>query len=72
MPSSLELIPLSGLPLVEPGDDLAHLIATTISASGLSLLEGDIVVIAQKVVSKSEGRYAHLNRVIVSDRARSG
>jgi coenzyme F420-0:L-glutamate ligase/coenzyme F420-1:gamma-L-glutamate ligase len=70
MPSSLELIPLSGLPLVEPGDDLAHLIATTISANGQSLLDGDVVVVAQKIVSKSEGRYAHLNRVIVSDRAR--
>jgi coenzyme F420-0:L-glutamate ligase/coenzyme F420-1:gamma-L-glutamate ligase len=70
MLSSLKLIPLSGLPLVAPGDDLAHLIATTIGANGESLLEGDVIVIAQKVVSKSEGRYAHLNEVVVSDLAR--
>ena len=43
MVSSLELIPLLGLPMVEPGDDIARLIADGISANGLSLVEGDVV-----------------------------
>jgi coenzyme F420-0:L-glutamate ligase/coenzyme F420-1:gamma-L-glutamate ligase len=70
MASSLELIPLMGLPMVEPGDDIARLIADCISANGLSLVEGDVLVIAQKIISKAEGRYALLDEVEVSPRAR--
>ena len=69
MVSSLELIPLLGLPMVEPGDDIARLIADGISANGLSLVEGDVVVIAQKIISKAEDRYRLLSEVVVSKRA---
>jgi coenzyme F420-0:L-glutamate ligase/coenzyme F420-1:gamma-L-glutamate ligase len=70
MTSSLELIPLSGLPMVEPGDDVARLIFDGLSANGLALVENDVLVIAQKIVSKAEGRYRRLSEVEVSDRAR--
>jgi coenzyme F420-0:L-glutamate ligase / coenzyme F420-1:gamma-L-glutamate ligase len=60
----LDLIGVDGLPEVNPGDDLAELIGARIK-----LLAGDIVVIAQKVVSKSEGRFRHLADVIASDEA---
>lgn len=69
MAAALELFPLMGLPMVEPGDDVAGLIAEGIRANGLVLSEGDVVVIAQKIISKAEGRYARLSDVDVSERA---
>ena len=69
MAASLQLIPLLGLPLVEPGDDVAGLIADGLDANGLALTGADVVVIAQKIVSKAEGRYARLADVAVSPRA---
>jgi len=47
---------LQGIPEVRPGDDLAQLIVASARSAGIDLCPGDIVVIAQKVVSKSEGR----------------
>jgi coenzyme F420-0:L-glutamate ligase / coenzyme F420-1:gamma-L-glutamate ligase len=51
---TIELIPLEGLPEVEPGDDLASLLEPSLRRHGAS--EGDVVAITQKVVSKAEGR----------------
>ena len=56
---------MSGLPEIEQGDDLAALVA-----AALELEDGDVVVIAQKVVSKSEGRVVRLEEVEPSERAR--
>jgi coenzyme F420-0:L-glutamate ligase/coenzyme F420-1:gamma-L-glutamate ligase len=67
---ALQLLAVAGLPLVEPGDDLADLITTAIAKQGDALHDGDIVVIAQKVVSKSEGRYLMLASVAASPQAR--
>jgi coenzyme F420-0:L-glutamate ligase/coenzyme F420-1:gamma-L-glutamate ligase len=60
----LELIGVDGVPEVNQGDDLAELITTRIK-----LLAGDVVVVAQKVVSKAEGRMRHLAAVTASDEA---
>ena len=49
--------PLKGIPAVKPGDDLSALLADSLERAG-GLFEGDVVVVAQKVVSKSEGRLA--------------
>lgn len=46
--------------MVEPGDDLAELIAGALHGSGLALENGDVIAIAQKVVSKAENRYIRL------------
>jgi coenzyme F420-0:L-glutamate ligase / coenzyme F420-1:gamma-L-glutamate ligase len=51
---TIELIPLEGLPEVEPGDDLAALLEPSLAANAAS--DGDVVAITQKVVSKAEGR----------------
>lgn len=59
----LELIGLPGLPLVAPGDDLGAIIRDGLAAAGLGAGPGDVVVVAQKVVSKAEGRYVDLARV---------
>jgi coenzyme F420-0:L-glutamate ligase/coenzyme F420-1:gamma-L-glutamate ligase len=54
----LQLLPVEGIPEIAPGDDLAALIA-----AGGDLEDGDVVVIAQKVVSKAEGRLRRLQDV---------
>ncbi|MFI5281499.1 MAG: coenzyme F420-0:L-glutamate ligase [Candidatus Dormibacterales bacterium] len=60
----LELLSVDGLPEVRPGDDLGGLIAAR-----ASLEPGDVVVVAQKVVSKSEGRLVELVSVTASEEA---
>jgi coenzyme F420-0:L-glutamate ligase/coenzyme F420-1:gamma-L-glutamate ligase len=66
----LELIALDGIDEVEPGDDLARLIAGALDASGLTLADADCVVVTQKVVSKAEGRLVELASVEPSPMAR--
>ncbi len=57
---------LSGIPLVQPGDNIADLIVNGLASSGLSLRRGDVLVIARKIVSKAEGRLADLREVTPS------
>ena len=66
---NLELLAIEGIPLIEPGDDLVSIIIQTIKEQKIKLRRGDILVIAQKVVSKSENRYAYLNDVVPSSNA---
>lgn len=68
--ASLEMIGVRGLPMVQPGDDLPRLVGDSLIARGMSLWPGDVLVIAQKVVSKSEGRRVDLAHVTPSERAR--
>lgn len=65
----LELIGLEGLPEVLPGADLAGMIHDAANASADGLRDGDIVAVAQKVISKAEDRYVVLDEVRPSDRA---
>ena len=60
----IELLAVDGLPEVEPGAELAELIA-----SRIELETGDVVVVAQKIVSKAEGRIRHLADVTASAEA---
>ncbi|MEZ5504412.1 MAG: coenzyme F420-0:L-glutamate ligase, partial [Halioglobus sp.] len=71
MTAPLELMPLLGFPLVEPGDDLAQLICTALRENALELRPGDVVVVAQKIVSKAENRYVRLADVQVSPQAQA-
>lgn len=68
-PNPLTVTPLAGIPEVRAGDDLAALIATGITRSGISLYPGDIIAVAQKIVSKAEGRLVALSSVTPSSRA---
>lgn len=63
----IEAVP--GIPEVRPGDDLTALLADAMSSANLKPRAGDIVVLAQKIVSKAEGRYAVLSQVDVSPEA---
>jgi len=68
--STVELIALRGLPLVEPGDDLAALLVEGIRTNGLTPRAHDVIVVAQKIVSKAEARYRRIADVVPSERAK--
>ena len=65
----LSLTALPGLPVVAPGDDLASLLADGLAAAGLALVNGDVIAVASKLVSRAEGRYVDLATVSPSPRA---
>ncbi len=67
--SSLTVTSLNGLPEIHPGDDLAALIVAAVKAQGTALRDGDVLAVAQKIVSKAEGRIVHLTDVTPSARA---
>lgn len=69
MPSRLTLTALPGIPEIAPGDDLAALIADALARAALAMESGDVLVVAQKVVSKNEGRFLDLATVTPSARA---
>lgn len=69
MRQQLQLTTLPGIPLVEPGDDLCALIVAALDRAQEKLQAGDVLVLAQKIVSKSENRYSYLNEVTPSARA---
>lgn len=66
---TLILIPLPRIPFIKPGDDLVRVILTSLERTGLTFQDGDILVIAQKIVSKSEGRLVDLKTVTPSTQA---
>lgn len=67
--SGVHVLPLEGIPEVREGDDLAALLREAARRAG-GLDAGDLLVVAQKVVSKAEGRVVHLADVEPSDQAR--
>lgn len=70
LPKSIHIIPLSGLPLIESGDDLAELLLDAIKSSGLRLLDKDVLVVTHKIVSKAEGRMIRSSEIVPSAAAR--
>ncbi len=66
---SYSVIALGGVPLIQPGDDLCRVITDALAANGTALAAGDVVVLAQKIVSKAEARLVALDTVIPSPAA---
>ena len=66
----LTLTALPNMPLVQAGDDLVVLILSGLKAAQITLASGDVIVIAQKIVSKAEGQILNLAEVTPSARAR--
>lgn len=60
---------LRGIPLIARDDDLAGIVLTALADAGLTLQRGDVLAVAQKIVSKAEGRSVNLAAVEVSDAA---
>lgn len=69
MTGELRVLPLLGIPEIEEGDDLATLVVEAAARAG-GLAENDVLVVAQKVVSKEEGRVVRLDDVEPSPEAR--
>lgn len=67
--SEFTLFSIENLPLFKPGDDVAALLADGLTAMNESLRAGDVIVIAQKIVSKAEGRIRRLDEVELSEEA---
>jgi len=66
---TVTLTAVKGLPLIEPGDDLGAILIEGIQRAGIAPRDRDVLVIAQKVVSKAEGRYVELRDIVPSSRA---
>lgn len=66
---ALELRALGGIPEIRPGDDLAAILQSALRADEIELQSGDVLVIAQKIVSKAENRFLDLRSLSPSPRA---
>lgn len=62
--ANVTLIPIDGLPEIRPGDDLVGLLLRALAASNGAFEQGDVLALAQKVVSKAEGRIRRLSEVV--------
>ena len=61
--------PISGIPVIQEGDDIGLEIYKTTKQSNFSFQENDIIVVAQKIISKAEGRAISLNSVVITKEA---
>ncbi len=68
-PPPVSFFAVPGIPLIEPGDDLAGILAEALRRAGLALQDDDVLVVAQKIVSKAEGRYVDIDRITPSQAA---
>jgi coenzyme F420-0:L-glutamate ligase/coenzyme F420-1:gamma-L-glutamate ligase len=68
-PASIYVLPVIGVPEIHPGDDLPRIIAEAVSRRGLAFAHGDVLVVAQKIVSKAEGRLVDLAAIPASPAA---
>jgi coenzyme F420-0:L-glutamate ligase/coenzyme F420-1:gamma-L-glutamate ligase len=66
---SVTLVALPDFPHVRPGDDLVELLGQSLAGMGLTLQGGDVLVLAQKIVSKAEGRMVRLADMRPGERA---
>lgn len=66
----VQMFSLPGLPEIAPGDDLGALIVRAMAACGEPWQTGDILVVAQKIVSKAEGRFRALSSIVPTPQAR--
>lgn len=71
MPKKIEFLGVEQIPEIGPGDDLAGLITAALKEQGLSLRDGDVLIVSAKIVSKSEGRVRPLDEFQPSRRARA-
>jgi coenzyme F420-0:L-glutamate ligase/coenzyme F420-1:gamma-L-glutamate ligase len=69
--TSLEVIALNGLPLIKAGDDLVELITSSLKLNGVEPRAQDVLVVAQKIFSKAEGRVVDLATIEPSAKART-
>lgn len=64
--TKIEIIGIKGLPLVKEGDDIARLIVEAAEKQNIKILDNDVIVVAQSIVSKAEGRVVDLSEITPS------
>ena len=67
--SAVTLTAIPGVPAIQPGDDIAAILADAMHAAGLGACDGDVLVLTHKIISKAEDRYRNLSEVTPSPRA---
>ena len=67
--TEVRLTAVPHMPEVHPGDDLAGIILAALAAANIQLEEGDVVAVAQKIVSKAEDRYVRLVDIVPGEKA---
>ena len=68
--SELSIRSIGGVPTINPGDDLFQVVVSSLSHSGIHLVDSDVIVIASKIVSRAEGCFVDLGAILPSERAR--
>lgn len=68
-PRTMTLTPLPGVPLIREGNDLGGIILSSLDEAGIRLIDGDVVAVTSKIVSKAEGRRVNLADVAHSQEA---
>jgi coenzyme F420-0:L-glutamate ligase/coenzyme F420-1:gamma-L-glutamate ligase len=66
---SLTLQAVPGIPLIHPGDNLGDVILNALQNANIHMVDGDVLVLAQKIVSKAEGRLVNLTTIVPSEQA---
>jgi coenzyme F420-0:L-glutamate ligase / coenzyme F420-1:gamma-L-glutamate ligase len=67
--AAVSVLALPGIPLIAAGDDLSAVIVAALDAAAIRLQDGDVVCVAQKIVSKAEGRLVKLSTVTAGPEA---
>src|SRR5579872_6864867 len=70
MPDRVEIIGLPGVPMVQPGDDIAALAISALVDAAIGPEAGDVLVVAQKIISKAENRFIDVSTVKPSEEAK--
>lgn len=66
---ALTVVPLAGIPMIGSGDDLVAVVADALAGNGITPVAGDLICVAQKIVSKAEGRLVALKDVRPGEQA---
>ena len=65
----LSIRALEKFPLINPGDNLSSIILDSIKDNDITIDDGDVIILAQKIISKSENRFKNLSEIIPSEKA---
>ena len=68
--NSIQLIALNNFPSIKPYDDLVEIIIKSLNSNNISIDDMDVIVVAQKIISKAENRFLDLDNIQVLDEAK--
>ena len=68
--NNIQLLSLNDIPFIKPNDNLIEIILDNLKNNNEIIEDNDVIVIAQKIISKSENRYVDIDNIKVSDKAK--